>query len=141
VGEIELVATGQGDQLRMRAVVTDRDHHRHGLHSLTGLVAEERQAKQMLNEIREQRATLSRELGRSVSMSIAAMRWRDTRFDPTLRTLIAALGPDDQLERYCQVLEHKWYLSEQAHRDVGLDFAVQDFVRRFRAPVVTESAR
>jgi len=134
------VATGTGDQLRMRAVVTDRDHHRHVLHSLTGLIAEERQAKQMLNEIRELRATLVRELGRSVPMSVAAARWRDKRFDPAVTKLAAALGSEDLVERYCQVLEHKWYLSEQAQHDVGLDFAIDDFVRRFQEPASAASA-
>ena len=134
VGEIELVATGLGDQLRMRAMVTDRDHHRHQLHSLTGLVAEERQATQILNEVREQRATLSRELKRSVPLSVAAMRWREQRFDPLVRRLGALPGiPADVVELYCQVLEHKWYLSEQARQDVGLDHALDDFVSQIRA--------
>jgi hypothetical protein len=31
------------------------------------------------------------------------------------------------------VLEHKWYLSEQAQRDVGLQVAIEDYVRRFQA--------
>jgi hypothetical protein len=34
-------------------------------------------------------------------------------------------------ELYCQVLEHKWYLSEKARRDVGHDVAVEDYVRSF----------
>jgi len=138
VGEIELVATGHGDQLRMRAMVTDRDHHRHQLHSLTGLVAEEHQATQILNEVRELRATLSRELGRSVPLSVAATRWREERFDPAVRRLGALPGAaTDVVELYCQVLEHKWFLSEQAKRDVGFEHAVDDFELRFR-PRLTE---
>ena len=66
VGEVSLVATGEGDRLRMRPVVTDRDYHRHELHNLTGIAAGDRQARLMLNEIRELRATLARELNRSV---------------------------------------------------------------------------
>jgi len=135
VGEIELIATGHGDQLRMRAVVTDRDHHRHLLHSLTGLVAGERQAAEILNELREMRATLSRELQRSVPMSVAAARWRDTRFDPTVRHLASVPGVNaDPVELYCELLEHKWYLSERARRDIGLEGAIDDFVRRLSEP-------
>jgi hypothetical protein len=32
------------------------------------------------------------------------------------------------------VLEHKWFLSEKAKRDVGLDAAIEDYVEKFRAP-------
>ena len=34
----------------------------------------------------------------------------------------------NQVELYCQVLEHKWYLSEIAKRDVGHGAATEDFV-------------
>lgn len=133
VSEVELVATGVGNQLRMRTIVTDRDYHRHMLHGLTGIVAGDRQAALMLNEIREMQATLSRELNRSVTMSVAATRWLDERFHPTLRRLAPlAAGAADVSELYCQVLEHKWYLSERAHRDVGLDHAIEDYLREFK---------
>ncbi len=133
VSEIELVATGVGNQLRMRTIVTDRDYHRHMLHSLTGIVAGDRQAALMLNEIREMKATLSRELNRSVTMSVAATRWLDERFHPTVRRLAPlAAGTADVSELYCQVLEHKWYLSERARHDVGLDHAIEDYLREFK---------
>jgi hypothetical protein len=132
VGEVSLVATGEGDRLRMRPVVTDRDYHRHELHNLTGIAAADRQAQLMLNEIRELRATLAREQDRSVPMSAAALRWLEARFQPVVRRLspLAAAGADES-ELYCQVLEHKWFLSEQARRDVGLESALGDYLKRF----------
>ena len=132
VGEIELVATGEGDRLRMRTLVTDREYHRHRLHDLTGLVAQEKQAELMLNEIRELQAGLTRELDRSVPLSVAAFRWQTESYEPTLQRL-APLVPTtgDPAELYCQVLEHKWFLSEQAKRDVGLEAAVKDYAKRF----------
>jgi hypothetical protein len=133
VGEISLVATGDGDRLRMRPVVTDRDYHRHELHNLTGIAAGNRQARLMLNEVREFRATLARELNRSVPMSAAAMRWLETRFTPVVRRLgpLAEVGADES-ELYCQVLEHKWFLSEKARQDVGLEPALEDYLKRFQ---------
>ncbi|HEX5754137.1 MAG TPA: DUF4032 domain-containing protein [Archangium sp.] len=129
VGEVDLVASGDGSQLRMRTIVTDREYHRHQLHNLTGLVAEERQAALLLNEIRELKATLTREVNRSVPLSVAAFRWLDERFRPTLGQLERELGPAaDEAELYCQVLEHKWFLSERAKRDVGLEVAVKGYV-------------
>lgn len=129
VGEVDLVASGDGSQLRMRTIVTDREYHRHQLHNLTGVVAEERQAALLLNEIREMKATLTREVNRSVPLSVAAFRWLDERFRPTVSRLHKELGPAaDEAEIYCQVLEHKWFLSERAKRDVGLEVAVKGYV-------------
>jgi hypothetical protein len=132
VGEVSLVATGEGDRLRMRPVVTDRDYHRHELHNLTGIAAANRQARLMLNEIRELRATLARELNRSVPMSAAALRWLETRFRPVVRRGGPRPLPGiSESEFYCQVLEHKWFLSEQARCDVGLETALDDYLKRF----------
>ena len=130
VGEVDLVASGDGSQLRMRTIVTDREYHRHQLHNLTGLVAEERQAALLLNEVRELKATLTRELNRSVPMSVAAFRWLDERFRPTMSRFQKDLGlAADEAELYCQVLEHKWFLSEKAKRDVGLEAAIKAYVK------------
>ncbi|MEO5989260.1 MAG: DUF4032 domain-containing protein [Candidatus Eisenbacteria bacterium] len=132
VGEIELVATGEGDRLRMRTLVTDREYHRHRLHDLTGLEALEKQAELMLNEIRELQAGLTRELDRSVPLSVAAFRWQTERYEPIVRRLAGLVGrAGDPRELYCQVLEHKWFLSEQARTDVGLEAAASDYQRRF----------
>jgi hypothetical protein len=132
VGELELLTDGDGRRLRLRTVVTDRDYHRHEFHNLTGLVAEERQAEQALNDLRAFRATLSDELGRSVPLSVAAFRWRTERWEPTLARLQPLIGVvGDEAELFFQVLEHKWFLSESARKDVGLDAAREDYARRF----------
>jgi hypothetical protein len=44
-----------------------------------------------------------------------------------------------QAELYCQILEHKWYLSERAHHDVGHQAATDDYLEKFSArPGVVE---
>jgi hypothetical protein len=129
VGEVELVATGEKNRLRMRTMVTDRDYHRQQLHTLTGIVAGDRQAQRMLDEIHEVKATLGRESGGDVPANVAAYRWMRERYEPALAKLaplVAATG--DAPELYCQVLEHKWYLSERAHHDVGLGRALEDYL-------------
>jgi hypothetical protein len=127
VGEVDLVASGESDHLRMRTIVTDRNYHRHQLHSLTGIVAEERQATLLLNEIQELKATLTRELNRSMPLSTAAFRWLEERFNPTIQKLQPVKGFTELSELYCQVLEHKWFLSERAKKDVGLERAIEDY--------------
>jgi hypothetical protein len=37
----------------------------------------------------------------------------------------------DPIELYCQILEHKWYLSERARQDVGHQAAVEDYIKQF----------
>lgn len=135
VGEVELLADPGGSRLRLRTIVTDGDYHRHQLHNLTGLSVEEHQARQMLNEVRELRAEMARTQSRSVSLSAAAYRWQRERFEPTTARL-ATLASEETVvaERYCQLLEHKWFLSERERRDVGLAYALEDYLRVMRAP-------
>lgn len=128
VGEVELVATGERNRLRMRTIVTDRDYHRHQLHSLTGIVAGDRQAERMLNEIHESKAMLGRERKSDVPLSVAAYHWMRERYELVLARLPQAAAAADAPELYCQVLEHKWYLSERAQHDVGLEAALEDYL-------------
>lgn len=133
VGELEIADAGQA--IRLRAVVTDRSFHRDLLHSLTGLVVQERQAQLMMNEIRQVRAWLSQQQNRSVTLSGAAHHWMEHLFRPTVAMVRARVAEDplDDAERYHELLEHKWYLSEQARRDVGHEAALEDYVRRLSA--------
>ena len=133
VGEVKLEAIGDGSRLKMRTIVTDRDYHRHLLHALTGLTAEDRQAALMVNELQELRATLQRQENRSVPLAVAAYRWMSERYQPAVRKLqplVQKRGEPQEL--YCQLLEHKWYLSERARRDVGLEVAAEDYLKKFK---------
>ncbi|BDU73293.1 DUF4032 domain-containing protein [Mesoterricola silvestris] len=132
IQEIKLIATGDRDKLAMRTVVTDRDYHRHRLHDLTGLVAQEAQAELILNEIEELKARLTLEGRRELPTSVAAFRWLTDSWEPVQRRLGSLVKTEaDAAERYCQVLEHKWFLSEAAKADVGLDAALDDYLERF----------
>jgi len=135
VGEVKLIGSDDGEQLRLTVVVSDRNFHRDRLFQLTGVEAEELQARLIMNEIIEIKATLSQMNNRSTPLSAAAYYWLENIYKPTiflLQTLIDCLG--EAVELYCQVLEHKWYLSEQAQHDVGHHTAATDFLRRFGNP-------
>ena len=133
VDEIELVPTGDGSQLRMRTIVADRNYHSRHVHSLTGIVATDVQAKQILNDVTEYKATLSRDLNRSVPMSNAAYRWLDEVYHPAIQQLAPLTDQHtDMPELYCQVLEHKWFLSEQAKQDVGIEKAIASYIEWHR---------
>jgi len=46
-----------------------------------------------------------------------------------LARLAPAIGPTrDPLQAYCDLLEHKWLLSEQQRRDVGLEAAFASYL-------------
>jgi hypothetical protein len=132
VGEVELVGKDGAGQLRLRIAVTDRNFHRDQLQGLTGLDAEEMQARKMMNEILELKATLSQTQNQSVPISVAAYYWLNHMYQPTLDQLKLIIDDHTDLaELYCQVLEHKWFLSEEAQRDVGHQVAAEDYLRRF----------
>lgn len=130
IGELSLEGGEEGDKLRLRVVVTDRYFHRGQLMGLTGIEAEEMQAQMMMNEIHEVKATLSKSHNRSTPLSVAAFNWLEEIYLPTLAGLNSLIDKySDPAELYCQVLEHKWYLSERANHDVGHESAVEDFLR------------
>lgn len=141
VGGIEMQTTENGDKLRLRVMVTDRNFHINQLMGLTGLEAGEMQARQMMNEIYELKATLSNANNRSTPLSVAAYYWLEHNYQPVIHALEPLLNKSDEqlketpgpTELYCQVLEHKWYLSERAHHDVGHQAAVEDYIRNYQA--------
>lgn len=61
-------------------------------------------------------------------------------FRPTVRAVPLDLrGSMDPAEIYHELLEHRWYLSEQAQHDIGLDTAVEDYVTNI-LPKMRESS-
>jgi hypothetical protein len=129
VEEIQLEATPNGYRLRLEPHVVEPGHHRHRLLRLTGLDAEENQARRMLNDIARFREALERREKRTIPEAVAASRWRQEVFEPTIAAvpekLWAALPA---AEVFHQVLEHRWFLSERARKDVGIDEAVRSYV-------------
>ena len=130
IGEVLLEPGESGDKLSFQVVVTDRSFHRDQLLGLTGIEAEEMQARTMMNEIQELKATLSHTHNRSTPLSLAAYNWLHDLYLPTLTRLQPLIDrAGDSAELYCQVLEHKWYLSEAAQHDVGHQAAVEDYMQ------------
>jgi Domain of unknown function (DUF4032)/Lipopolysaccharide kinase (Kdo/WaaP) family len=138
VKDIEIKNEDHGNILKLRIFVSDRNFHRNQLMEITGLIAEDRQAQQIINEINELKANISRSGNPNITMEAVAYQWLEHIYKP----IIAQLKPfihkkdhpklnADPLELYCQILEHKWYMSERAQHDVGHQAAVEDFICRF----------
>ena len=129
VEEIQLEATPKGYRLRLDPHVVEPGHHRHRLLRLTGLDAQENQARRMLNDIARFREAKERRLKRPLPDSVVGPQWRQEVFEPTVaqvpEELWAALPA---AELFHQVLEHRWFLSEKAGKDVGIEEAVRSYV-------------
>ena len=129
VDEVELVSTADGDKLRLRTVVAEQEHHRRRLLNLTGLEAQENQARSLLNDLANYRAAVERESGRPVPEALAAHRWLSEVFQPTVDAIPAEMRAKlEPVEVFHGVLEHKWFLSERAGADVGIDEAARSYM-------------
>lgn len=128
VAEVELVAAEEGYRLRLDPRVVEPGHHRRRLHDLTGLNAQENQARRMLNDLAGFRAEIEKTEGQ-LPESVVAYRWLAEVFEPTIAAVPPNLGAKRQAaEIYHEILEHRWYLSQQAENDVGLPAAVKSYV-------------
>ncbi|MBA2530275.1 MAG: DUF4032 domain-containing protein [Euzebyales bacterium] len=130
VDEVELVSTDEGERLLLRTVVTEAGHHRRRLLSLTGLEAQENQARSLLNDLANFRAHSEHKAGWALPETVAAYRWLSEIFDPTVTSIPEELRAKlEPVEVFHEVVEHKWFLSERAGRDVGISEAVASYMR------------
>ena len=113
--------------------VVDAGHHQRQLLRLTGLDAEENQARRLLNDLESWMATQDDYAPGdplAARPEVLAHRWVRDVFRPTVRAVPLELrGTMDAAEIYHELLEHRWYLSERAQHDIGLDVAVEDYIK------------
>ncbi|HWN20829.1 MAG TPA: DUF4032 domain-containing protein, partial [Gaiellaceae bacterium] len=129
VEEVELVADDGGYRLRLSPRVVEPGHHRRRLLSLTGLQAQENQARRLLNDVARFRAELERQEGRPLPESVAVYRWLAEVFEPAIAAIPVELwGKRQAAEVFHELLEHRWFLSQEGGEDVGLIPALEDYV-------------
>lgn len=132
VAEMQIGSSAEGDTVTFLPKVVDAGHHQRQLLRLTGLDAEENQARRLLNDLESWMAgeddyAPGDPLG--ARPEVLAHRWVRDVFRPTVRAVPLALrGEMDAAQIYHEVLEHRWYLSERAGHDVGLDTTIADYV-------------
>jgi hypothetical protein len=127
--DLEVDPVDPSGTVRLRTWVTTRRYHANELERRTRLRTLEGQARILLNDLAEYRAWLEWYERRRVGAEDAADRWLREVYRPTLARITSFVAPDrDIVQAYCDVLEHKWLLSERAGRDVGLDAAIQSYV-------------
>ena len=128
VGEVELVTSEEGARLRVETRVAEPGHHRRELFRLTGLEVHENQARRLLNDIRSFRAWLEQRSGRPVPDTVAGHRWLSEVYQPVVDSIPRGLvGRLEPAEVFHEILEHRWFLSEKAGRDVGTTAAAHSY--------------
>jgi hypothetical protein len=132
VDEVTLQPVGDGDgMLRLKVAVAARRFHATQLHHLTGLEVGEGQARILLGDLRAFQGRLQQQTRVDESEAIAAYRWVGEVLHPGMEKAHRAVGGlGDAIQAYCDLLEVRWLLSEQAGHDVGDAVALQALARR-----------
>jgi hypothetical protein len=130
VEELELIADEEGYRLRLNPRVVEPGHHRRRLLVLTGLHAQENQARRLLNDLARFRVALEKKDGKPLPETIVAYRWLAEVFEPAIAAVRPELwGKREAAEVFHEILEHRWYMSQRAGRDVGVMKAARDYVK------------
>lgn len=139
VDEMEIVADADGERMRYVPCVVEHGFHRQRLHNLTGLDTTENQARRLLDDIRafgaELQQTRIREAAatgrepRALPENVVAVRWLDDRFEPLIERIPPRLFSKlEPAEIFHQLLEHRWFLSEEARIDISLEDALPSYI-------------
>ncbi|MFN2609064.1 MAG: DUF4032 domain-containing protein [Acidimicrobiales bacterium] len=136
VGELVVEHDAAGDRLRVTPALVEEGHHSRELRRLTGLEVQENQARRLLNDIASFGAHLGRMEGRSPPQAVVAARWIAEVYEPIVARVPAELrGRLEPAELFHELLEHRYYLSEDAGHEVDNATALRsylDSVLRFR---------
>jgi Domain of unknown function (DUF4032)/Lipopolysaccharide kinase (Kdo/WaaP) family len=129
--EVELISAPEGNRLRVRTRVAESGDHSRKLFLQTGIDAGENQARRLLNDIASFRAYLEQKECRPVPEIVAANRWLTEIYDPVVSAIPEGLrGRLAPAEVFHEILEHRWYMSELAGRDVGTAAAARSYFER-----------
>ena len=126
VDEVSLQNSGD-DRLRLKVAVAARRFHATQLHDMTGLDVGEGQARILLTDLHAYEC----QMPQGGFGATAALRWAADVLAPgSMRAHQAAGGLGDPIQAYCDLLEVRWLLSEQAKQDVGEAAALDALSRR-----------
>lgn len=137
VAELDISTSPNGDQIRIQPKVVDPGHHSRRLLRLTGLDAEENQARRMLNDL----DTFRVRQGKShVDEAVVAHQWLTECYEPTIRAIPEELrGKRENAQFFHEVLDHRWYQSQRFNRDVPLTEAAESYVHHHLAGMPDEA--
>lgn len=126
IEELAIKTTDEGSTVRIQPKVVDAGHHQRRLLRLTGLDAEENQARRLLNDLDSYRATYGKT---DLDEEMVAHEWLMRVFEPVVRAIPGDLkGKLEPAEVFHQLLEHRWYMAQAAGHDIPLAEAVTSYI-------------
>ncbi len=126
IEELAIKTDDTGTQVRIQPKVVDAGHHSRRLLRLTGLDAGENQARRLLNDLDSYRASYGKA---GADEEVVAHEWAARVFEPVIRAIPKELkGKLEPAEIFHQLLDHRWYLSQNEARDVPLAEAVSSYI-------------
>jgi Domain of unknown function (DUF4032)/Lipopolysaccharide kinase (Kdo/WaaP) family len=126
VEELSIRKESDGSKVRIQPKVVDAGHHSRRLLRLTGLDAGENQARRLLNDLDAYRTTGDRARR---DEEVVAHEWLVRVFEPIIRAIPRDLrGKLEPAEVFHQLLEHRWYRSQQEDRNVPLAEALTSYI-------------
>jgi tRNA A-37 threonylcarbamoyl transferase component Bud32 len=129
VEELELIREDGGQtRLHLRTSVLEPGRYQRLLRGLTGLEAQDLQARVLLNDIRNFSAWLADSEGYAAEESVVARRWLERSFEPTVALVPHELrGRRQAPQIFVEVLEH-W---QRWSSELGADLDLFDAARRY----------
>jgi len=126
IEELAIKTSDEGTTVRIQPKVVDAGHHQRRLLRLTGLDTGENQARRLLNDLDSYSATLGKQ---GLDEEAMAHEWLLRVFEPIVRAIPADLkGKLEPAEVFHQLLEHRWFMSQNEGRDVPLAEALTSYI-------------
>jgi hypothetical protein len=126
IEELAIKTDDTGTKVRIQPKVVDAGHHSRRLLRLTGLDAQENQARRLLNDLDSYTASFDKQ---NLDEEVVAHEWAARVFEPVIRAIPKELrGRLEPAEIFHQLLEHRWFMSQRESRDVPLAEAVSSYV-------------
>src|SRR6195952_5115074 len=126
IEELAIKTDDTGTQVRIQPKVVDAGHHLRRLLRLTGLDAQENQARRLLNDLDAYTVTFGK---KDEDEEMVAHEWLASVFEPVIRSIPKELrGKLEPAEVFHQLLEHRWFMSQRQSRDVPLAEALTSYV-------------
>jgi hypothetical protein len=126
VAELDITTDFDGSTIRIQPKVVDAGHHSRRLIRLTGMDTEENQARRLLNDLDYYRARTDQQ---GVDEAIVAHEWLTEQFEPILQSVPMELRAKlEPAELYHEMLEHRWFMSEQAGAEISMAEAALSYV-------------
>ena len=129
VEEVDLIPQDEGgSRLKLKLRVGGRTFHTNRLKELSGIEALEQQAKQLLADLYYFQASLG--VTSVTGKNVATVQWRISQFEPMVERVRQLPGVVDPIQAYCDLLLHRYVMSEGYGHDVGIEAAWDDWISR-----------